>query len=132
MHDTMGPTVVALTQPGHWTLGVLVNNVWSVAGPSSRADVNSMTLQYFVNYNLKKGFFLTSQPILSANWNGASGNVWLVPAGGGIARIFKLGIQPVNASVQAYYNVERPDSIPSPTWQLKFQFALLFPKGPKK
>ena len=27
-----GPSVVALTQPGHWTLGVLINNVWSFAG----------------------------------------------------------------------------------------------------
>ena len=27
----LGPTVVALLQPGHWTLGLLANNVWSVA-----------------------------------------------------------------------------------------------------
>jgi hypothetical protein len=127
----IGPTVVALTQPGHWTIGALVNNLFSVAGPSDRSDVNSMTLQYFVNYNLKKGYFLTSQPIISANWNASSGNVWLVPFGGGIARIFKLGPQPVNASVQAYYNAKRPDVVPSPTWQLKFQFALLYPKKPK-
>ena len=128
---SIGPSVVALTQPGNWTLGVLVSNLFSVAGPSGRSDVNSMTLQYFVNYNLKKGYFLTSQPIVSANWNAASGDVWLVPFGGGIARIFKLGSQPVNASVQAYYNAKRPDVVPSPTWQLKFQFALLYPKKPK-
>ena len=128
---SIGPTVVALTQPGHWTLGVLVSNLFSVAGPSDRADVNSMTLQYFVNYNLKKGYFLTSQPIISANWKASSGDVWLVPFGGGIARIFKLGSQPVNASVQAYYNAKRPDVLPSPTWQLKFQLTLLYPKKPK-
>src|SRR5215469_10465724 len=29
---SIGPGIVLLTQPGHWTLGVLVNNVWSVAG----------------------------------------------------------------------------------------------------
>jgi hypothetical protein len=130
---SIGPTVVALVQPGHWTLGALVNNVFSVAGPSGRPDVNTMTLQYFVNYNLKKGYFLTWQPIITANWNAPKGDVWLMPIGGGIARIFKLGAQPVNASVQAYWNVKRPDSIPSPTWQLKLQFAFLFPKGaPKK
>jgi hypothetical protein len=94
--------------------------------------VNAMTLQYFVNYNLKKGYFLTSQPIITTNWNATNGNVWLVPVGGGIARIFRLGAQPVNASIQAYYNVKRFDSLPSPTWQLKFQFALLFPKATKK
>jgi len=128
---SIGPTVVALLQPGKWTFGVLVNNLFSVAGPSDRADVNSMTLQYFVNYNLKKGYFLTSQPIISTNWNASNGNVWLVPFGGGISRIFKLGTQPVNASVQAYYYAKRPDDLPSPTWQLEFQLALLYPKKPK-
>ena len=29
---SMGPSVVALVQPSHWTLGFLANNVWSVAG----------------------------------------------------------------------------------------------------
>jgi hypothetical protein len=29
----IGPAIVALVQPGKWTLGVLVNNLWSVAGP---------------------------------------------------------------------------------------------------
>ena len=129
---SIGPTVVALVQPGHWTLGALVNNVFSVAGPSGRSGVNTMTLQYFVNYNLKKGYFLTWQPIITANWNAPKGDVWLMPIGGGIARIFKLGAQPVNASVQAYWNVKRPDSIPSPTWQLKLQFAFLFPKAAHK
>jgi hypothetical protein len=128
---SMGPAVVALVQPGKWTLGVLVSNLWSVAGPSSRADVNSMTLQYFINYNLKKGYYLTSSPINSANWNAPSGNVWLVPIGAGIGRIMRLGFQPVNVSLQAYVNVKRPDVLPSPTWQLKFQIAFLYPKRPK-
>ena len=66
---SVGPSVVALLQPGHWTLGVLVNNVWSFAGSGGRPEVNQMTLQYFVTYNLKKGWNVSSSPILSANWN---------------------------------------------------------------
>ena len=128
---SIGPAIVALVQPGKWTLGVLVNNLWSVAGPSNRADVNSMTLQYFVNYNLNKGYYLTLQPIISANWNVPSGNVWLVPVGGGVGRIMRLGFQPVNVSVQAYRNVKRPEDFQSPSWQLKFQIAFLYPKKPK-
>jgi hypothetical protein len=87
----IGPTFVALMQPGHWTLGVLVNNLFSVAGSSNRPDVNTMTLQYFVNYNLKRGYYVTMQPIISANWNAASGNIWLIPWGGGIASHRQLG-----------------------------------------
>jgi hypothetical protein len=93
---SVGPGLVALIQPPKWTIGVLVNNLWSFAGPSSRADVNTTTLQYFVNYNLQKGWYLSSDPILTANWNAPSGNVWLVPFGGGIGRIFKAGAQPMN------------------------------------
>src|ERR1700735_5930560 len=88
---SIGPSVVALMQPGHWTVGVLINNVFSVAGSSNRPDVNQMLLQYFVNYNLKKGYYLTSGPIVTANWNAkgngdaqrgddiTGGSVWVVP-----------------------------------------------------
>ena len=51
---SMGPSVVILTQPGHWTLGALVNNVWSFAGHSDRQNVDQMLFQYFINYNLRK------------------------------------------------------------------------------
>jgi hypothetical protein len=128
---SIGPAIVALVQPGKWTLGLLINNLWSVAGSGSRPDVNSMTLQYFVNYNLKKGYYITIQPTINANWNAPSGNVWLVPFGGGVGRIMRLGFQPVNVSAQVYGNVKRPDNFASPTWQLKFQIAFLYPKKPK-
>ncbi len=127
----IGPAIVALIQPGKWTIGLLVNNLWSVAGSGGRPDVNSMTFQYFVNYNLKKGYYVTIQPIITANWNAPSGNVWLVPFGGGIGRIMRLGFQPVNVGIQAFGNVKRPDNFPSPTWQLKFQIAFLYPIKPK-
>src|SRR5208282_4462233 len=51
----LGPNIVALMMPGHFVLGVLVNNIWSIAGGGSRSDINQMLLQYFVNYNMKKG-----------------------------------------------------------------------------
>jgi hypothetical protein len=129
---SIGPSVIALVQPGKFTIGFLVSNLWSVAGPSTRPDVNVMNLQYFVSYNLPKGWSLTVAPLNSAAWNAPSGNVWTVPFGGGVGRVFRVGAQPMNASVQAYYNVVRPSSIPSPTWTLKLQVALLFPKRSRK
>ena len=41
---SIGPSIVALVQPGKWTVGALVNNIWSVAGSGGRADVNQMSL----------------------------------------------------------------------------------------
>lgn len=126
----VGPSVVVLTQPGHWTLGVLVNNIWSVAGSGNRPDVNQFLLQYFINYNLKKGWYITWQPTLTANWEAASGNQWTVPFGGGVGRIMKLGFQPVSLTAQFYGNAVHPAG--TPAWTMRLQIAFLFPKLTKE
>jgi hypothetical protein len=88
-----------------------------------------MTLQYFINYNLEKGWFLTTSPIVTANWKASSGNEWVVPVGGGVGRIFRLGMQPVNVSAQFYGNAVRPSG--GSPWGMRLQIAFLFPKGGK-
>jgi hypothetical protein len=125
-----GPSIVALTQPGRWTLGVLANNVWSVAGSGSRPDVNQFLTQYFINYNLQKGWFLGMAPIITANWEASRGNVWTVPFGGGIGRITKFGPQPVSLVAQFYGNAVHPTN--SPSWTMRLQISFLFPKLSKE
>jgi opacity protein-like surface antigen len=122
----LGPTAVALVTPGHWVIGVLANNQWSVAGDPNRASVNTFLAQPFVNYNMAGGWFLTTSPIITANWNAASGQQWTVPVGGGFGRVFKIDGQAYNASIQAYYNAVRP--INTADWNLRLSLALLFPK----
>jgi hypothetical protein len=128
---SMGPTVVALVQPSHFTIGALANNYWSVAGHSDldKPAVNQFLLQWFVNYNMKKGWYLTSGPIVTANWRATNG-VWTVPFGGGVGRIMKLGFQPVNITAQFYGNAVYPAGT-SP-WSMKLQIAFLFPKLTKE
>lgn len=122
----LGPTAVALVTPGHWVIGALINNQWSVAGDQNRASVNAFLVQPFVNYNMAGGWFLSYSPIITANWNAPSGQQWTVPVGGGIGRVFKIGGQAYNASVQAYYNAVRPAN--TADWNLRVSLALLFPK----
>jgi opacity protein-like surface antigen len=122
----VGPTAVALITPGHWVIGVLVNNQWSVGGDPNRAPVNTFLVQPFVNYNMARGWFLTYSPIISANWNAPSAQQWTVPIGGGVGRVFKVDGQAYNASVQAYYNAVRPNN--AADWNLRLSVALLFPK----
>jgi len=121
-----GPGVVVLTTPGPWVVGTLVNNIWSFAGNDDRADVNLMTLQPFINYNLPHGWALGTSPIITANWEADSDDRWTVPIGGGVQKILHLGKLPLNTQLQAYWNVETPDG--GADWQLRFQFAFLFPK----
>ena len=123
---SVGPSAVVLVQPGKWTFVNLVNNVWSVAGSGSRPSVNQMMDQYLITRNLKKGWYVTSSPIITANWKAPSGSVWTVPFGGGAGRVQKLGPQPVNWKVEFYGNAVHPKGAPS--WTMRLTLALLYPK----
>jgi hypothetical protein len=127
---SVGPTVVVLRIQGHWLFGTLVQNYFSVAGPAVRADVNQMLMQPFANYNLRHGWYLTSSPILTANWEANSNQRWVVPVGGGVGTIVHFGELPVNASAQFFRNVERPQG--TTPWSARLQAQLLFPKKRKE
>jgi len=121
-----GPTFVALLLTKKVVTGFLINNLWSYAGESDRADVNAMTLQPFFNYNLPKGWYLTTSPIITANWEADSDNRWTIPIGGGVGRVFSIGRQPINAQLSYYYNVEKPEFTGGDS-QLRAQWTFLFP-----
>ena len=120
-----GVSGVVLAQPGDWTLGFLVNNVWSYAGDDEAPSVNHGLLQYFVVYQLGGGWYLNSAPVNTVNWNAAEGQKWKVPLGAGGGKLLFLGRLPVNVQSQAYYYVAKPDI--GPDWQLRVQVQLLLP-----
>jgi hypothetical protein len=80
--------------------------------------------QYFITYNMNKGWFLTDSPITTSNWMAPAGNRWLVPVG----KIMRDGKQPFVWQVNAYYNTIHPPDLPYPKWQVRLQVVLLFPK----
>ena len=125
-----GASAVALKMDGKFVYGALISNVWSFAG-SGQGDgfekVNAMTLQPFVNYNLDDGWFVTSVPIITANWEADSDHTWTVPMGLGVGKAMKLGKIPMTAQLHAYYNVVTPDDY-GETWQMRIQVQLLFPR----
>ena len=134
---SMGPAGVVLAMHGPWVYGALMNNQWSIAGWGEK-NVNAMLLQPFVNYNLRDGWYLTSAPIVTADWKADRGrDVWTVPLGGGFGKLFRLGQilpleghpmakLPINTQLAAYGNVHHPEF--GPKWQLRFQIQFLFPK----
>ena len=121
-----GPTGVLLIQPKWGTYGGLVRQLWSFAGDDDRPSVNQMLIEPFINYNLDGGWYLISDMILTANWNASSSQRWTVPLGGGAGKLFKIGNQPINSRLEAYYNIVTPDA--GPDWQVVFTFQFLFPK----
>jgi hypothetical protein len=121
-----GPAFVALTMPGKWVVGFLIQNVWSFAGDSDAADVNKFLFQYFINYNLENGWYLSTTPIITANWEANSDNRWVVPFGGGEGRLVRHGKLPVDYKLAAYWNAEKPEF--GPDWNLQFTIKILLPK----
>lgn len=124
----LGASAVALQlkKGSPWVYGALVNNVWSVSGSNNDPSYSNFLIQPFLNYNFSGGFYLSSAPIITADWKADSGDRWTVPLGGGIGKIVRFGRLPVNLQLQTYYNVVTPDN--GADWQLRFQVQLLFPK----
>jgi opacity protein-like surface antigen len=121
-----GPAIVMLITPPHWVIGIVANNQWSIGGDPARRSVNVFNAQPFINYNMPEGWFLTSSPIITADWLAAPGQQWTVPVGGGFGRVFKIGDQPVSAQIQGFYNVVRPDN--TGAFTLRTELSLLFPQ----
>ena len=121
----VGPSLVFLTMPGNWVVGSLFSQVWD-AGGWGDDDVNFFTWQYFVNYNLPNGWYLSSAPINTADWAADSDNRFTVPVGGGLGKIVRIGKLPLNIQMQGFNNVERPNN--GAEWTLRTQVQFLFPK----
>jgi len=122
-----GPVFLALSMPGNWVFGTLIQNIWSIGGSSDPSqDVNNLVWQYFVNYNFEN-WYLTTTPIMTADWNAKSGEQWTIPIGGGAGKLFKFeNFPPLDVRMQAFSNVVKPTN--APDWQVMFSLKLILPK----
>jgi hypothetical protein len=121
-----GGSVVLLTMPGNWVVGLLASNIWDVASSGDQPDINRFNFQPIVNYNLQKGWYLSSTPVLTANWEAESGEKWSIPVGGGVGRLMRFGDQPVDFKFAAYKYSEAPEF--GPNWDIQLTVKFLFPK----
>lgn len=108
----LGPALRIAYRPGEWNIGAIFVNLWSFAGDSNRKEVNQLLIRGLVRRRLGDGWYFTSNPIITANWNASSGQIWLIPLGGGGGRRFDLGIFPVAISAHYYYNIIKPEGAP--------------------
>lgn len=120
----LGPTAVALKQIGPWTVGGLVNHIWSVAGEDDRADINASFMQPFVSYVTKTRTTLGLNTESAYDWEGEQ---WSVPVNVSLAQLFKVGPQIMQLTLGARYWAESPDSGPD-DWGGRAVLTFLFPK----
>lgn len=110
----MGPAIAVLVEPEWGSAEFLVQNFWSIAGGSNRSPVNQLQLEPMFSYNLPRGWYLTSQPTITADWIQATSDRWLLPIGGGVGRSFDIGKQAIDSNITAYWNAVRPANQFSP------------------
>ncbi len=113
-----GPAVRLSYVTGGWRFGLLATNRWSFAGDSERADTDQLLARGLVRWAFVGRWFLVSTPMITSNWNAASGQQWLIPLGGGVGRSFPLRVGSVNVSLQAYANVVKPEGAPDSVLRL--------------
>ena len=128
---SVGPALFGFHHSGPWILGARVRNVWSVAGDPERDDVNRLIAQPLIRYQFHKNWYFTSSPIISGDWTHPDGDGWTVPVGGGLGYAFRLADQPMQVSVEAYYNAIKPSFAGEDLlgdWTIRTQWQVRFPK----
>lgn len=120
-----GPTGVVLKQTGGWTIGALVNHIWSFGGSDNRSDVNSTFVQPFFAYTTPNAWTFTLQTESTYDWETEQ---WNVPVAFLVAKVFKVGGQTYQIQAGPRYYAESPDS-GADNMGLRLNFILLFPAG---
>jgi hypothetical protein len=123
---TAGPSLAVFMLRGHWAFSLILNQQWSYAGDSARDRVSLLQIQPTLTYILGHGWFLTSGPLIAADWTEPSDQHWTVPLGGGVGRIVSIGKQKFNLQLEGYGNVIRPDY--GPESMILVTVTLLFPR----
>jgi len=119
-----GPTAVALTMRGPWTIGALGNHVWSFAGDSDRPDVSNTLLQPFAAYTWPNAWTVSVQSESAYNWKTEK---WSVPVNVAAAKLVRWGKIPVSLQAGLGYWLESPDTGPE-GFRFRLQANFVLPK----
>lgn len=105
----LGPTFVVLKQTGPWTIGMLANQIWSVAGANSREALSSAFLQPFLAYTTKEATTFTLNTESTYNWKAEE---WTVPLNFTVTQLLKIGDQPLSLGGGVRYYADAPQGGP--------------------
>ena len=119
-----GPTAVALTMRGPWTMGVLANHVWSYAGDDNRQDISSTFAQPFVAFTFPSAWTVSVQSESIYNWKTEK---WAVPINAAVSKLVRWGKVPVSLQAGVGYWAEPPENGPE-GFRFRLQANFVLPK----
>jgi hypothetical protein len=126
----LGPTAVGLMQQGPWTVGLLTNHIWSIAGDNDRDDISSTFLQPFLAYTTHSALTVTLTSESTYDWERED---WTAPLNLTVSQLLRFGpgVPPISIGIGPRYNIESPDGGPE-KFGLRAVVTLLFPKSPSR
>ncbi|KPK67585.1 MAG: hypothetical protein AMJ84_12785 [Acidithiobacillales bacterium SM23_46] len=120
-----GPAAVALVLRGPWTVGVLANHLWSVAGDDERQDISNTFFQPFAAYTWPSAWTVSAQSESTYNWKAEQ---WSVPVNVSISRLVRIGQLPVSLLGSVGYWFESADTSPE-GFRFRLQANIVLPKS---
>ncbi|MDH3901735.1 MAG: hypothetical protein OES90_00785 [Xanthomonadales bacterium] len=124
----LGPAVNIGKMTDRGVYGVVMSHFIDVIEKRNKKapDTTQTTLRGYFSYSLGRGWQLISNPVITYDWEGDSGNKLNLPIGGGIAKTFKIGRLPMRLTAEAQYFVANTDRF-STDWLYEFGLSIVWP-----
>lgn len=122
---SIGPTILLVRKDKHFTVGALMNSLWSFAG-SGTNDVSTTFIQPFISYTAKRGRSYSMGSENTQDWNNDifGGDITII-----LAQILKIKKQIIQFGIgPKFYYGNNPYN---PKWGIRFNIALIYPKNRK-
>lgn len=117
----LGPAAAVLGQARPFTVGLLANHLWSVAGDPARPELNVTQLQPFFSHVSPGGLTLGIRSPASYDWMGGQ---WVVPIDLMASQIVCFGQRPGNVGAVLRYGLIGP--VGAPDWSIQMQVTQRF------
>ncbi|MEP4079684.1 hypothetical protein [Haloferula sp.] len=113
---SLGPSIGIFRQERPWTVGLILNHIWSVAGSSSAQSLNASRLEPIIGYTTERSTFFSLGAKLGYDW---SGHHWSGPLEFRLSQLTLIAGKPVQWGLGLQYFVfSEPNA---PEWGALFQ-----------
>jgi hypothetical protein len=119
----MGPTLGVLIRLGPWTVGALLNHLYSLGGSAERADLNTSFFQPFVDYTMASRTTLSVNTESTYDW---TNDQWTAPVHLVVRQLFEPLDQRVSVALGGRYYVAAPEG--GPQWGVRLGITVIIPR----
>lgn len=124
----IGPELNIGRMSGWGSYGAIMSHIFDVAEKKDKGtpDTSITNIRLYFSYGLGNGWQFYSNPNVSYDWNGDSGNKLALPLGGGFAKTMRVGNTPLKLSAEIEKYVVSTDRY-GPDWLFRFTVTPVIP-----